>query len=82
MQAGLELPESLLYTKVLDMDRQLDAKLAQYKGHVAVMAGSSKKTAKTLRVFLQSRRFNAAPSNSSQASGQHLACHVLGKLSI
>ena len=82
MQAGLELPESLLYTKVLDMDRQLDAKLAQYKGYVAVMAGSSKKTAKMLRVFLQSRRFNAAPSHSGQALGQHSACHVLDKLSI
>ena len=69
-QAGLELLESALYTKVLDIDRQLDAKLAQQRAQVAVMAGSSKKTLKTLRVFLQSRRHNTVPSQSGQASGQ------------
>ena len=74
MQAGLELPESLLYTRVLDMDRQLDAKLAQHRANVAAMAGSSKKTLKTLRVFLQSRRHNNAPSQSGQASGQSTLC--------
>ena len=61
----------MLYTRVLDMDRQLDARLAQQRAHVAVLAGSSKKTLKTLRVFLQSRRHNAAPTVSGQASGQN-----------
>ena len=75
VQAGLELPESLLYTRVPHMDRQLDAKLAQHRAHVAVLEGSSKKTLKTLRVFLQSRRHNTSPSQSGQASGQH-APHV------
>ncbi len=74
MQAGLELPESLLYTKVLDMDKQLDAKLAQHRAHIAVMAGSSKKTLKTLRVFLQSRRHNNVPSQSGQAPGGLAVC--------
>ena len=73
-QAGSELPESVLYTKLLDMDRQLDARLAQQRANVAVMAGSSKKTLKTLRVFLQSRRHNTAPSHSGQASGRSGPC--------
>ena len=73
-QAGLELPESALYTKVLDIDRQLDSKLAQQRAHVAVMVGSSKKMLKTLRVFLQSRRHNTVPSQSGQASGQSDFC--------
>ena len=73
-QAGLELPVSVLYTKLLDMDRQLDARLAQQRASVAVMAGSSRKTLKALRVFLQSRRHNTAPSQSGQASGQTGLC--------
>ncbi|CAK0780702.1 hypothetical protein CVIRNUC_005145 [Coccomyxa viridis] len=68
-RAGLELPESVLYTAALDMDRQLDAKLAQHRTHVAVMAGSAKKTQKTLRVFLQSRHHNIAPGPPGHTSG-------------
>lgn len=60
----------MLYTAALDMDRQLDAKLAHFRAHVAVMAGSSKKTLKTLRVFLQSRHLNNAPSHAGQAPGR------------
>ena len=70
VQAGLELPESVLYTAALDMDRQLDAKLAQHRTHVAVMAGSAKKTQKTLRVFLQSRHHNTAPGPPGHTSGE------------
>ena len=69
-QAGLELPESVLYTAALDMDRQLDAKLTQHRTHLAVMAGSAKKTQKTLRVFLQSRHHNNAPGPSGHAGGE------------
>ena len=69
-QAGLELPESVLYTAALDMDRQLDARLAQHRTHVAVMAGSTKKTQKTLRVFLQSRHHNNVPGPPGHAVGE------------
>ena len=72
VQAGLELPESVLYTTALDMDRQLDAKLAQHRAHVAVMACSAKKTQKTLRVFLQSRHHNTAPGPPGHASGKFI----------
>ena len=60
----------MLYTAALDMDRQLDAKLMQHRTHVAVMAGTAKKTQKTLRVFLQSRHHNTAPGPPGHASGE------------
>ena len=85
VQAGLELPESVLYTAALDMDRQLDAKIMQHRAHVA---GPWQAVPRRLRKHCESScraaTHNTAQGPPGQASGesamQVICCTTLHEL--